>query len=60
MIQTSWGSEVKIMVFRQIAHVGQMRNAYRILVCKPHGKSSGILEDNIKTNLKEIGHEDGR
>jgi hypothetical protein len=33
MIQTSWGSEVKITIARQIAHVGQTRNTYRILVC---------------------------
>jgi hypothetical protein len=35
-------------------------NTYRILVCKPTGKSNRILEGNNKIDLTKIGHEDGR
>jgi hypothetical protein len=42
------------------AHMGNMRNAYKILVRKPErnrplGRCKHRLEDNIKIDLKEIG-----
>jgi hypothetical protein len=42
------------------AHMGEMRNAYKILVGKPEGKRPlGRIrhrwKDNIKMNLREIG-----
>jgi hypothetical protein len=41
---------------RHVAHMGQKRNAYRVLVGKPEGKRSlgrpmHRREDNIKTEL---------
>jgi hypothetical protein len=43
-----------------VANMGEMRNAYKILVGKPEGKRPlrrprHTWEDNIKINLKEIG-----
>jgi hypothetical protein len=43
-----------------IAHMGNMRNAYKILDRKPErkgplGRCKYRLEDNIKMDLKEIG-----
>jgi hypothetical protein len=48
---------------RSIARMGKLRNAYNILVGKPEGKRPlGRLmcrwEDNIRTDLREIGWED--
>jgi hypothetical protein len=45
-----------------VARMGDMRNAYRILVGKPEGKrpfgrSRHRCEDNIRKDLKEIGWE---
>jgi hypothetical protein len=42
------------------AHVGKMKNAYKILVGKPEGKRplerpKHRWEDNVKLGLKEIG-----
>jgi hypothetical protein len=47
---------------RHVAHMGQMKNAYKILVRKPEGKRllkrpRHRWEDNIRTDLKEIGCE---
>jgi hypothetical protein len=44
----------------QVAHVGENRNAYRVLVetleaKKPPGRSRQRWEDNIKMYIKEIG-----
>jgi len=44
----------------QVAHVGEVRNAYKILVGKPEGKrppgrSRHRGEGNIKLDLREIG-----
>jgi hypothetical protein len=41
-----------------MAHVGEKRNAYRVLVGKPEGRRPlgrprSKLEDNIKVDLKE-------
>jgi hypothetical protein len=46
-----------------VAFIGEMRNAYNTLVAKPEGKRPlGIpkhkWENNIRTDLKEIGWED--
>jgi hypothetical protein len=46
-----------------VAHMGEMRNAYKILVRKPKGKrthrrSSHRWNNNIRMNLREIGQED--
>jgi hypothetical protein len=43
-----------------VAHVGEGRNAYRVLVGKPEGKRllerpRGRWEDGIKVDLREIG-----
>jgi hypothetical protein len=43
----------------QVARIGEMKNAYNILVENPEGKrplgrSSYSCESNIKTDLKEI------
>jgi hypothetical protein len=43
-----------------VAHIGERRGAYRILVLKPKGKKplgriKSIREDNIKMNLQEVG-----
>jgi hypothetical protein len=45
-----------------VAHIGEMRNAYKILVETPEGKRPlgrprRSLEDNIKVGIKEIGCE---
>jgi hypothetical protein len=45
-----------------VAWIGEMRNAYNILVGKSEGKrplarSRGIWEDNIRMDLREIGWE---
>jgi hypothetical protein len=45
---------------RFVARMGEMRNAYRILVGEPEKKKQCTrprhgLEDNIKIDLKEIG-----
>jgi hypothetical protein len=45
-----------------IAHIEEMRNAYKILVGKPEGKRPCggpryIWEDNIRMDLREIGWE---
>jgi hypothetical protein len=42
-----------------VTHMGEMRNAYKILFGKPEGKQSLIRsrhrwEDNIRMDLKEI------
>jgi hypothetical protein len=38
-----------------VAHIGEMMNAYRVLVGKPEGKSPlGNWGDNIKMNLREM------
>jgi len=47
---------------RHVAHMGEMKNAYKILVRKPEGKRllrrpRHRWEDNIRTDLKEIGCE---
>jgi hypothetical protein len=47
---------------RQIACMGEMRNAYKILVGKPEGKRPlgrprQRWEDNIRMDLREIGWE---
>jgi len=47
---------------RHVSQIGEMRNAYKILVEKFEGKSPlGIprrrWEDNIRTNLREMGWE---
>jgi hypothetical protein len=43
-----------------VAHMGERRGVYRILVKKPEGKTplgrpSRRWEDNIKTDLQEVG-----
>jgi hypothetical protein len=43
-----------------VAHMGEWRGVYRVLVGKPEGKRSlwrprGRWEDNIKMNLQEVG-----
>jgi hypothetical protein len=43
-----------------VAHMGDKRNAYRVLVEKPEGKRplgrpTGMWEDNIKMDLKKVG-----
>jgi hypothetical protein len=43
-----------------VARMGQKRNAYRVLIGEPEGKtpletSRRRWEDNIKMNLREIG-----
>jgi hypothetical protein len=48
------------MVSGYVAHMGEKRNAYRILLGKPEGKRSlgrprYRLEGNIKIDLREIG-----
>jgi hypothetical protein len=45
-----------------VAHTGDMRNVYKLLVRKPEGKkpfrrSKHGWEDNIRMDLKEIGRE---
>jgi hypothetical protein len=45
-----------------VTRMGEMRNAYKILVGKPEGKNPlGILgrrrEDNIRMDLREVGWE---
>jgi hypothetical protein len=45
---------------RHVARMGAKRNAYRILVGKPHGKRPLAIPrlrwvDNIKMDLREIG-----
>jgi hypothetical protein len=47
----------------QVACMGKMRNAYKILVRKPDGKrplgrSRHRWEDNIRVDLREIGWKD--
>jgi hypothetical protein len=47
---------------RHVVHMGEMGNAYKILVGKPegkrpHGRPRHKWEDNIKMYLKEIGLE---
>jgi hypothetical protein len=38
-----------------VACVGEIRNAYRILVRKPYGKKSVRGKDNIRMDVREIG-----
>jgi hypothetical protein len=43
-----------------IAHMGEMRNVYKILVRKPErkrplGRPRNICEDNIRIYLREVG-----
>jgi hypothetical protein len=54
---------VEILLFlyvcMYVACMGEMRNAYKVLVTKPEGEKllgrhSHAWEDNIKTGLKEI------
>jgi len=50
----------KIRWVGHVAHVGDRRNAYRLLVEKPEGKSPlgrprQRWEDNIKMYLQEVG-----
>jgi len=45
---------MKMRLTGHIAGMGEMRNAYKILV----GKLTHRWEDNIKINLKQIGCED--
>jgi len=45
-----------------VAYMGEMRNAYKILVRKPegkrpHGRPRRRWEDNIRMDLKETGYE---
>jgi hypothetical protein len=45
-----------------VAHMGEMRNVYKILVRKPggkrsHGRRRFTLEDNIIMDLREMGQE---
>jgi hypothetical protein len=45
-----------------VAHTGERRGAYRVLVGRPEGKrpfgrSRSKWDDNIKTNLQEMGWE---
>ncbi|KAJ4432150.1 hypothetical protein ANN_20766 [Periplaneta americana] len=47
----------------QVAHMGESRNAYRMLVGRPEGKRPlgrprRRWEDNIKMNLREVGYDD--
>jgi hypothetical protein len=35
----------------------EIKNAYKILVTKPHGRYTGIWKDNVILNLKETGPE---
>jgi hypothetical protein len=35
---------------------GEMRNAYKLSVTKPEGRTRHRCEDNIKVSLKETGH----
>jgi hypothetical protein len=37
-------------------HVGEMRNAHRILIRNPLGKPTRRWENNIKIYLKQTGH----
>jgi hypothetical protein len=46
-----------------VAHMGEMRNAYKILVRKPEGKRPlrrprDRWEDNIRMDVREVGWED--
>jgi hypothetical protein len=57
-VVTSW----RIRWARYVAWMGEMRNAYNILVGKPEGKrllgrSRHIQEDNIRMDAREIGWE---
>jgi hypothetical protein len=53
---------MRIRWVRHIAHIGEMRNAYRLLVGKsyrkkPLGRHRRRWEDNIRMDHKEIGCE---
>jgi hypothetical protein len=53
--------EIKVWDRRagHVAHMGLMRNVYRILVGKLEGqRSRHRWEDNIKMDLEEIGYQD--
>ncbi|KAJ4452194.1 hypothetical protein ANN_03712 [Periplaneta americana] len=46
-----------------VAHMGESRNAYRVLVGRsegkrPLGRPRRIWEDNIKMDLREVGYDD--
>jgi hypothetical protein len=48
---------------KHVAQMGEMRNAYKIVVGKPEGKGPLRIyrhewEDNIRMDLEEIGRED--
>ena len=50
----------RVKLAEHVAHMGEMRGAYRVLVVKPEGKSPLgrprlIWEDNIKMDLQEVG-----
>ena len=55
-----WYAQQKMRWARHVAHMGERRGAYRVLVGKPEGKRQlwrrkGRWEDNIKICLQEIG-----
>ena len=41
-----------------VIRMGEKRNAFRILVGKPLGKTTCLCEDDIKMGLKGVGWED--
>jgi hypothetical protein len=49
----------RVRGIKHVAHMGETRNAYKVLVSKPEvmrplGRTGHRLEDNIKMDLKEI------
>jgi len=42
-----------------VAHMGERRGVYRILVGKPEGKTRHRWEDSIKVDLQEVRGENG-
>jgi hypothetical protein len=54
---------IKLRIMRwsgHVAHIGERRGAYRVLVGKPEGKiplgrPKHRLDDNIKMDLQEVG-----
>jgi hypothetical protein len=38
-----------------VAHVGEIRNLYKIVVVKPKGRPRHSWENNIKVDFQEIG-----
>jgi hypothetical protein len=53
-------AHIKLSVFVSVAHMGEGRNMYRVLLGKPKGKRPlerprRRWEDGIKTDLREIG-----